>query len=240
MRKTLERAIAALAITILSAAGTPALAGGDKVAKSASTAEQSNESLLVIPANARFPLTKRIGMGSGKSMIVQFPVALKDVLIADPTKMDAIVQSSNQVFLIGKTPGATNAFFFDQNGQQILTLEIAIGADMGGLESLLKRLLPGSNITLDAAGKSIVLTGTVRTPLDSARASDLAREFIRATKGLAGASTATAGPATGAPGQQSLSVTTASASAGNGGGSGHHQPAERRGRRAGSASRPCR
>ena len=165
MRKTLERAIAALMMTVLAVSSLPAQAA-ERDQRSAAE-QQTNGSVIVIPANAKFPMTKQVGVGAGKSIMVQFPTALKDVLVADPARMDAIVQSSNQVFLIAKQPGATNAFFFDQNGQQILTLEVTVGADMGGLESLLRRLLPGSNIVLDSAGKAIVLTGSVRTPIDS-------------------------------------------------------------------------
>ena len=181
MRKTLERAIAALAIIGQSAILTTAHAE-DRDRATRAAADTGSPSVIVIPGNAKFPITKRVGVGVGKSIMIQFPTPLKDVLVADPLRMDAIVQSSNQVFLIAKSAGATNAFFFDQNGQQILTLEVTIGADMGGLESLLKRLLPGSNIVIETAGKSIVLTGSVRTPIDSSRASDLAREFVKATK----------------------------------------------------------
>jgi pilus assembly protein CpaC len=191
MRKTLERAIAALALTVLNTTA-PAIAGGDTMTKRAALhTEQPTSSVIVIPANARFPMTKQIGVGTGKSVMVQFPTALKDVLVADPTRMDAIVQSANQVFLIAKSPGATNAFFFDQSGQQILTLEVTVGADVGGLESLLRRLIPGSNITIETAGKSVVLTGSVRTPIDSQRASDLSREFVKATNGALAGNTST-------------------------------------------------
>jgi pilus assembly protein CpaC len=217
MRKTLKRAIAAILIMCTASMATPTAAGD----RSASVNErQEHGSVLTIPANAKFPIVKQVGLGAGKSLMVQFPTALKDVLVADPKFMDAIVQSSNQVFLIAKQPGATNAFFFDQNGQQILTIEVTIGADMGGLESLLRRLIPGSNITLETAGRSIVLLGSVRTPIDSQRASDLAREFARAAKGMTannGASTTTS-PASGANGTQ-ISLTTQSATA-NGGADG--------------------
>ena len=220
MRKTLERAIAALMMTVLAVSSLPAQAAERD--QRAAAEQQTNGSVIVIPANAKFPMTKQVGVGAGKSIMVQFPTALKDVLVADPARMDAIVQSSNQVFLIAKQPGATNAFFFDQNGQQILTLEVTVGADMGGLESLLRRLLPGSNIVLDSAGKAIVLTGSVRTPIDSQRATDLAREFIRATKGQTGASGANSAAAATAPGAagQAGQANNAIASTGNGGGDG--------------------
>src|SRR5690606_37042567 len=66
---------------------------------------------------------------------------------------------------------------FDSRGRQILTLDITVGADVRGLETLLTRLIPGSNIRVEMAGKSIVLIGTVRTPVDSNRATDIARAF---------------------------------------------------------------
>ena len=79
-------------------------------------------------------------------MLIQFPVELKDVLVADPEKVDAVVQSSNRVFLIAKGQGQTNIFFFDGKGQQILLLEVAVGADLKGLDVILKKFVPGSRI----------------------------------------------------------------------------------------------
>jgi pilus assembly protein CpaC len=142
----------------------------------------SRDSVLRIPANAAFPLTKRIGLGSGRSIVVQFPVPLKDVLVADPQLMDAVVQSSDRVFLIAKKAGQTNAFFFDEFGQQILTLEVAIGADLSALDDLLRRLIPGSNIKSEIAGNALVLTGSVRSPVDSDRAAQIAAQFVAAYK----------------------------------------------------------
>ena len=117
-------------------------------------------------------------------MLVQFPFELKDVLVADPEKVDAVVQSSNRVFLIGKGQGDTNAFFFDTKGQQILLLEITVGADIQGLDAILKRFVPGSNIHAEMAGKAAVLSGSVRTPLDAKRASDIACQFVAANKSV--------------------------------------------------------
>ena len=99
---------------------------------------------------------------------------MKDVLVSDPGVLDAVVQSSDRVFLIAKKAGQTNAFFFDEYGQQILTLEVAIGADLSSLDQLLTRLIPGSNIHSEIAGRAIVLTGSVRTPVDSNMAAQIA------------------------------------------------------------------
>jgi len=150
------------------------------------TLEVSRDSVLRIPANASFPLTKRLGLGVGNSLAVQFPVPLKDVLISDPQILDAVVQSSNRVFLIAKKAGQTNAFFFDEHGQQILTLVVAVGADLSALDSLLRRLIPGSNVRSEIAGNAIILTGSVRTPIDSSRAAQIAAQFVNANSGSLG------------------------------------------------------
>lgn len=140
-------------------------------------AEPDGASVLRISAEGGAPQNRTIALGAGKSMLVEFDFELRDVLVSDPKSVDAIVQTSNRVFLIAKKPGQTNAFFFDSHGRQILTLDITVGADVRGLETLLARLIPGSNVRVEMAGKSIVLTGTVRTPVDSNRATDIARAF---------------------------------------------------------------
>jgi pilus assembly protein CpaC len=186
----------------------------------AATAAQSNDrprggeqltiqqSVLTIPARANFPLEKKVDLGKGKSLLVQFPFELKDVLVADPETLDVVVQASNRVFLIGKKVGSSNAFFFDSKGQQILTLEVQIGADLGSLESLLARLVPGSNIHTELAGGAIVLSGQVRTPLDSNRAGDIAFQFALANKNQLAKSAGVAAAAGGQPSAESQTTVT--------------------------------
>ena len=168
---------------------TAAVANGERRPQSNEDAAQ--QSLLVIPARADFPLSRRISMGANKSVLVQFPFELRDVLVSSPDIVDAVVQSSNRVFLIGKKIGQANAFFFDAKGQQLLTLEINVGADLKGLDGLLMRYVPGSKIQVEMAGNAAVLSGTVRTPIDSKRAEDIACQMVAAN----GAVAASAGPA---------------------------------------------
>jgi pilus assembly protein CpaC len=153
------------------------------------------QSVLRVPANGNFPISKRVTLGQGKSMLVQFPFELKDVLVADPEKADAVVQSSNRVFLIAKGAGQTNAFFFDTKGQQILLLEISVGSDLNGLDEVLRRFVPGSRISAEMAGKAVVLSGSVRTPLDAKRANDIACQFVAANRstGTSSSSSITSG-----------------------------------------------
>ncbi len=119
-----------------------------------------------------------IKLARNKSMLLELPRDLRDVIVSNPEIMDAVVQQSNRVYLIGKKFGQSNAFFFDAKGQQILTLEVVVEHDTAPLDSLFARLIPGSSIKAEILNDTVILTGGVRNPSDSARASDIASRFI--------------------------------------------------------------
>jgi len=139
--------------------------------------EGQHQSLLRVKDN-ELPLVKRVWLGKNKAMVVEFPRELRDVMVSAPEIMDAIVQSNNRVHLIGKKNGQSNAFFFDANGDQILTLEVVIDEDTGTLDALINRLIPGANVKSEILNETVILTGSVRNPIDATRASDIASRFI--------------------------------------------------------------
>ncbi len=124
------------------------------------------------------PLTKRVWLGRNKAMSIEMPRELRDVMVSAPEIMDAVVQSSNRVHLVGKKVGQSNAFFFDANGEQILTLEVVIDEDTGPLDALINRLIPGAMVKSEILNETVILTGSVRNPIDASRASDIASRFI--------------------------------------------------------------
>ena len=176
-------------------------------------------SVLRISDDGMLPQSRSVSLGAGKSLLVEFDFELRDVLVSDPQGVDAVVQTSNRVFLIAKRPGQTNAFFFDAAGHQVLTLDISVGADSSGLENLLARLIPGSNIRVELAGRSLVLTGTVRAPADSHMATNLAKAFV-ASEGAGLMSSAPGAAALGPAG----SATGANAQSGSGSSNGEAKP----------------
>jgi pilus assembly protein CpaC len=188
--RILPRGVArAFVLALIGVAVAPLVAiGADRPAR---IGDVMQNSVLQVPARGPFPMTMKVPIGSSKSMLVQFPFELKDVLVSDPEKMDAVVQSSNRVFLIAKKVGQTNAFFFDTQGKQVLTLEVSIGADLSALDDLIRRFIPGSSVKSEMAGNAIVLTGLVRTPVDSSRAGDLAFQFAQANRNAISSSVST-------------------------------------------------
>ncbi len=121
---------------------------------------------------------KAIQLARNKSMLIELPRDLRDVVVSAPDVVDAVVQSSNRVYLIGKSTGQSNAFFFDSSGEQILTLEVLVDHDTAPLDAMISRLLPGSNVKTEILNETLILTGTVRSPIDATRAADIASRFI--------------------------------------------------------------
>ncbi|WP_439542218.1 type II and III secretion system protein family protein [Hyphomicrobium sp.] len=178
-RRTFVRAAALILASALAFHAHHALAGGDVIPVAIDGSAHS--SVLRISSADVLPQTRAVRIGRNKSLLVELPVDLRDVMVSAPEIVDAVVQSSNRVHLIAKKIGQSNAFFFDASGEQVLTLEISVEQDTAVLDALLSRLLPGSNVKTEILNDTVILTGSVRTPVDSNRASDIASRFIVAT-----------------------------------------------------------
>jgi len=126
-----------------------------------------------------------VPLGIGKSVVIDLPRDIKDVLVADPTIANAVVRSARRAYLIGVKVGQTNMFFFDAEGRQIAGFDIAVKRDLGGLQAILKQALPGEDIRVEAVGDGIMLTGSVATPAQAQQAYDLANR-IAASGGAGG------------------------------------------------------
>ncbi|MCB1490839.1 MAG: type II and III secretion system protein family protein [Rhodobiaceae bacterium] len=122
--------------------------------------------------------TQQVKLGLSKSLIVELPRAASDVLVSDPETADAVVRSSRRAYVIGKKVGQTNIFFFDANGQQILSLEVQVERDIGVLERTIGSLIPGSSIRAEPINDNVILSGTVRNPGDAKTAADIAARFV--------------------------------------------------------------
>ncbi len=173
---TLATALALCFGVTLSTVHQDAFANGYKSKASAEGAH--HKSILRISDSNAIPVEKTLKIGLGKSMLVEFPRDIRDVMVSNPQVVDAVVLSTNRVFLLARKIGEANAFFFDSNGDQFATFELFVERDTNGLQAMLNRLIPGSNINVEMLNSTVVLTGSVRAPADSSRASQIARTFV--------------------------------------------------------------
>ncbi|MGH6771303.1 MAG: type II and III secretion system protein family protein [Xanthobacteraceae bacterium] len=147
-------------------------------------------------------------LGIGKSVVIDLPRDVKDVLLADPGVANIVMRSARRVYLIGAKVGQTNVFFFDHNGQQIAGLDLAVERDLNGVRAALRQSLPHANIKVEGLGKDgILLTGVVANPVEAALAEEVARGVLF-EKSSASAITTGTSSANAAGGANSASTTT--------------------------------
>jgi pilus assembly protein CpaC len=119
--------------------------------------------------NARF-----LPLGIGKSVVIDLPRDIKDVLVADPKIANAVVRSSQRAYIIGAAVGQTNIVFFDAAGQQIAAYDIAVTRDLNGVRAALRQMMPNADIRIEGVGDGVVLSGTATSPIEAQQAGDIA------------------------------------------------------------------
>jgi pilus assembly protein CpaC len=115
-----------------------------------------------------------VPLGVGKSVVIDLPRDIKDVLVADPKIANAVVRSARRAYIIGVAVGQTNVYFFDAEGRQIAGFDLAVTRDLNGLRAALKRILPAADIRIEGIGDSVMLTGSAGNPVEAQQAYDLA------------------------------------------------------------------
>jgi pilus assembly protein CpaC len=126
--------------------------------------------------NARF-----LPLGIGKSVVIDLPRDIKDVLVADPKIANAVVRSAQRAYIIGAAVGQTNIVFFDSSGQQIAAYDIAVTRDLNGVRAALQQAMPGADIRIEGVGDGVVLSGTAATPAEAQQAQELAARLAGGT-----------------------------------------------------------
>jgi pilus assembly protein CpaC len=140
------------------------------------TSVQAAENLAKIGSSAA--AGQRVKLGLNKSIVIDLPSDAYDILVANPGVADAVTRTARRIYLFGKAVGQTNIFVFGPNGEQIVSLDLAVERDVAGLEDYIQRFIPNSDITVELINDNVVLTGTVDTPLDAKRAAELANIFV--------------------------------------------------------------
>jgi len=170
MRTFMVRALSFSAVTALTLnqALTPVIAA-DYRGAAATAAPLAADGQM----NARF-----LALGIGKSVVIDLPRDIKDVLVADPKIANAVIRSAQRAYIIGAAVGQTNIVFFDSAGQQIAAYDIAVKRDLNGVRAALKATLPNADIQIEGLGDGVVLSGSAASPIEAQQAGDLAARLV--------------------------------------------------------------
>src|ERR1044072_4107753 len=115
-----------------------------------------------------------VQLGIGKSVVIDLPRDIKDVLVAVPKFANPVVRSTRPAYLIGVAVGQTNIYFFDAEGRQIAGFDVAVTRDLNGVRAALNKLLPNSDVRVDGVAAGGMLSGPGANAPEAQQAVDVA------------------------------------------------------------------
>jgi len=111
----------------------------------------------------------------GKSLILDCPVDLQRISIANGDVAEALAVNPREVLINGKAPGDTSVILWQQDGKRTM-YDLSVRPGTGRLEAVravLEREL-GKEVSLDLEGDTVFLRGTVKDLAGAERAAGLA------------------------------------------------------------------
>jgi pilus assembly protein CpaC len=125
---------------------------------------------------------RELRLERGKSAYLRTEYRVKRVSVGNPEVVDVLVLSPTELQLVGKSIGITNVLLWDAKGMPKAAIDVSVGTPHSHLESELRRVLGNDGIAVDSAGESVVLKGTVGSPIDVEHALMVARAFMAEKK----------------------------------------------------------
>ena len=147
--------------------------------------------LIVAPALAHAqarprPVTEQSGnrqtltleSGNGRVLTLAGPAA--NVFVADPRVAEVRPASADTLFVFGVGAGRTTIAAMDTDGRPVAQFEVTVRQSSFAAteaEQAVARLMPGSRVRVTPQARGLLLTGSVASPADAARAVSILRGF---------------------------------------------------------------
>jgi pilus assembly protein CpaC len=101
----------------------------------------------------------------GKSVVVESPVAITRVSLANPAVADAVVLSPRQIYVTGAGVGVTNLTLWQGENEVYKIYSINVHPDLSGLKEQVYQLFPEeTGVRVSSSREHITVAGTVSSP----------------------------------------------------------------------------
>jgi pilus assembly protein CpaC len=124
------------------------------------------------------PASQTLSLPQGRSAVIDLPVDARDVLVSNPQVATAVLRTPRRIFLLGVKSGVTDAAFFDAAGRRILSVTIHVDINTSAVSDTINKVLPGSQVKVQAINDSVILSGSVLSASDSDKATQIARAIV--------------------------------------------------------------
>jgi pilus assembly protein CpaC len=121
---------------------------------------------------------QKLELTSGKSKVLDLPVAIKRASLANPEVADTVVLSPTQLYLTGKATGVTNLTLWNESGKMMGMYDVVVAPDLSRLkENLHKTLSEEEGILVTSSHDHITLSGTASSANNLSRAMSIAEAY---------------------------------------------------------------
>lgn len=155
-------------------------------------AQGAETSYLKINAQS-FGSTRPVSMDVNKSMLIDLPVDVQEVIVSQPGVANAILRNKRRAIIQATGAGDTNIFFMDASGRTILVLDVSnkgVNNQSSSVATVLRetyaKVIPDANIEVEAVAMTnakgdlvnrIVLSGNANSVAEADKALSIASQF---------------------------------------------------------------
>ena len=134
-----------------------------------------------VPAVGNEGVRRSLSLETGAGRVLTLSAAATNIFVADPKVIEVRPASATSLFAFGVGAGRTTVVVMDQDGRVVADYDITVRpstfAAMEGQASV-ARLLAGSRVRVTPQTRGVLMTGTVGSAGDAARATSILRGYL--------------------------------------------------------------
>ena len=124
--------------------------------------------------------SQSITLGISKSVVIDLPRDIKDVLVADPKIANAVVRSSRRAYHHRHRGRPDQRVFLRRRRQADRRLRYRGDARSQRHPPAIQQVLPDADITVEGIGDGVILSGSVSSQAEAQQAFDIATRLLDA------------------------------------------------------------
>jgi pilus assembly protein CpaC len=132
------------------------------------------------PAEVIGGSTQSMQIEVSKGNLIRLERPAGTAFIADPTIADIQVKSARLIYVFGKKPGETTLYAVDDNEQMLANFRIVVTHNLSRLRNSLRGALPDGGVSVDSVEGTVVMSGSVNSPVEAEDARRLAASYLPA------------------------------------------------------------
>lgn len=185
-----KRSLARFVFAAALSCGAPALAqppAQDNGQLSGGQLSGTPATRMTVPDADSGDVTEQLTLTVNKSYMIEFDVAIDDVIVANPGIANVVARDNRRVAVMGVAPGESNIVFLDRSGRKVKVLEVSVTDGVAGIDQLrglIRKYVPNAKVQVEAVNGRIILAGSVPNLLASDRVVQLAKPYTKDETGI--------------------------------------------------------